>query len=134
MTLLIFIPTYNEAENVRNIYAEIKKTSPDADLLFLDDNSPDGTGKILDLLSQSDEKLKIIHRRGKLGIGSAHQEGIRYAYEKKYDELLTMDCDFTHSPSLISVFRKEDFRYSVVVGSRYMNPDSLTSWNVYRKF
>ena len=82
--LLIFVPTYNECENVRKFYEEIQKQSLDADILFMDDNSPDGTGIILEELAQKDNRLCVIHRSGKLGVGSAHREGIRLAYHRGY--------------------------------------------------
>jgi dolichol-phosphate mannosyltransferase len=131
---LIFIPTYNELENVKRIFNEIKALKLDADILFLDDNSPDGTGDVIDTLSKNNANVFTIHRSGKLGIGSAHQDGILWAYEKNYELLVTMDCDFTHSPSYISEFIKQSVNANIVVGSRYMQKDSLASWNLFRKF
>src|SRR5436305_15290576 len=96
--ILIFIPTYNERENVERIHADIRALGLDADVLFMDDNSADGTGDALDRTTAADPRTKVIHRSGKLGIGSAHVEGITYAYNSGYDTLVTMDCDFTHSP------------------------------------
>jgi dolichol-phosphate mannosyltransferase len=132
---LIFIPTYNELENVEKIFSEILKLKLDADLLFLDDNSPDGTGQLIDKLVQKHpNEAFVIHRQGKLGIGSAHKVGIRWAYEKKYDTLITMDCDFTHSPEYILDFIKHKQKASIIIGSRYIQKDSLTQWNLFRKF
>ncbi len=102
--ILILIPTYNELENVEKIINEILTLHLDADLLFIDDNSPDGTGIILDKLSNNNIQINVIHRRAKLGVGGAHLQGIDWAYENKYDYLVTMDCDFTHSPSLLTSF------------------------------
>ena len=131
---LIFIPTYNESENVANIFKQIKLLDIKADLLFLDDNSPDGTGQILDnLAAGSPEDTFVIHRGGKQGIGSAHITGIRWAYDKGYDTLITMDCDFTHSPSDIQHFINGSVKHDVVVGSRYMKKGSLREWNLFRK-
>ena len=131
---LIFIPTYNEAENVEKIYNQIKALNLDTDILFLDDNSPDGTGKIIDNIIAKNKNVFVIHRSGKLGIGSAHKEGIKYAYNKKYETLITMDCDFTHSPEYIKDFINNSEDYDVVVGSRFLKKDSLSSWNLFRKF
>jgi dolichol-phosphate mannosyltransferase len=131
---LIFIPTYNEVENVEKIFNQIKLLNLGADLLFLDDNSPDGTGIVIDTIAQNNPNVFTIHRSGKLGIGSAHQEGIRWAYEHMYEILITMDCDFTHSPSSISDFIKLSDKANIVVGSRYMQKDSLATWNLFRKF
>ena len=131
---LIFIPTYNEVENVERIFNEITSLKLSADILFLDDNSPDGTGDIIDRLSKNNSNVFTIHRTGKLGIGSAHQEGIKWAYNKNYELLVTMDCDFTHSPSYIFDFIKLSDKANIVVGSRYMQKDSLATWNLFRKF
>lgn len=130
---LIFIPTYNEVENVERIFHEIKSFNLDADILFLDDNSPDGTGRVIDALSQQNKNTFAIHRSGKLGIGSAHQEGIAWAYDKNYEVLITMDCDFTHSPSYIFNFIQCSDKADIVVGSRYLKKHSLSSWNLFRK-
>jgi dolichol-phosphate mannosyltransferase len=131
--ILIFIPTYNEAENVENIFQQIKLSRPDADILFLDDNSPDGTGKIIDSLVRLNPGTFVIHRSGKLGIGSAHLTGIEWAYEKNYKILITMDCDFTHSPEYIHDFLKNSEHVDIVIGSRYMQKASLAEWNLFRK-
>ncbi len=130
---LIFIPTYNESENVENIFAQIKALALDADLLFLDDNSPDGTGRIIDRIVTENTGVYAIHRSGKLGIGSAHMDGINWAYDHQYETLITMDCDFTHSPSYIIDFIEGSTNHSVVVGSRYMKEGSLKDWNLFRK-
>lgn len=131
--LLIFIPTYNEAENVEALFARIRSLKLPADILFLDDNSPDGTGDIVDRLASENQNVHAIHRTGKQGIGSAHKEGIRWAYTHGFDLLLTMDCDFTHSPERIADFLGYTAQYDVVIGSRYMQQGSLASWSVLRK-
>jgi dolichol-phosphate mannosyltransferase len=131
--LLIFIPTYNESENIENIYREIKQLNLHTDLLFLDDNSPDGTGKIIDRLAKNDKSIFVIHRDGKQGIGSAHKKGIQWAYDHHYKILITMDCDFTHSPSSISDFIKAGENSNIVVGSRFLQENSLATWNLFRK-
>src|SRR5215470_6611419 len=130
---LIFIPTYNEAENVGALFHSIRKLNLDAEILFLDDNSPDGTGTIIDELAAANPGVYTIHRAGKLGIGSAHVTGIRWAYESGYRLLVTMDCDFTHSPDRIPDFLAAATEYDVVIGSRYMQKDSLATWNLLRK-
>ncbi len=132
--ILIFIPTYNEAENVKNLYKEIKALGIEADILFMDDNSPDGTGKILDEMAKNDSGVKVIHRSGKLGIGSAHAQGIQYAYDHGYKKLLTMDCDFTHLPADIPRMLTASKDGDVVVGSRYLQDNSLPGWNPLRRF
>jgi dolichol-phosphate mannosyltransferase len=131
---LVFVPTYNESDNVENMVRQLLALGVDADLLFIDDGSPDGTGQILDRLAVEIPRLSVLHRSGKLGIGSAHLDGIRWAYDKGYECLVTLDCDFTHSPAdvprLISLMGSHD----LVAGSRYLEANSLPGWNVVRRF
>jgi dolichol-phosphate mannosyltransferase len=131
--LLIFVATYNEAENVEALFRRIRGLNIDADVLFLDDNSPDGTGKIIDVLAAANSNVYAIHRSGKMGIGSAHLAGIAWAYEHKYQTLVTMDCDFTHAPERIVDFLAQADKYDIIVGSRYLQKDSLRNWNLLRK-
>ena len=99
----------------------------------MDDNSPDGTGDLIDKIISNNKNVFVIHRKGKLGIGSAHKDGIRWAYDNSYDVLITMDCDFTHSPEYILDFIKHSSNYDIVIGSRYLEKDSLKTWNIFRK-
>jgi len=132
--LLIFVPTYNEAENVEVLFREIYKLQLGTwEMLFLDDNSPDGTGKIIDRLVAGNPNVHAIHRSGKQGIGSAHQVGIRWAYEQGFHSLLTMDCDFTHPPQKIPEFLRFRNEYDIVVGSRFQQKNSLPTWTLLRK-
>lgn len=131
---LIFIPTYNEAENVEALYRRIESLALDSDVLFLDDNSPDGTGQVIDRLVAENPRVHAIHRPGKLGIGSAHRDAIRWAHQHGYEALVTLDCDFTHTPELIPEFLRCAAENDVVIGSRYLNKDSLPGWSLLRKF
>lgn len=131
--LLIFIPTYNEQENVEPLLDQILGLRLAADVLFIDDNSPDGTGELLDSLAARHANVFVLHRSGKLGIGSAHVEGIDWAYDHGYKRLVTMDCDFTHSPEYIRDFLAQAETADVVVGSRYLQEKSLETWNAYRR-
>jgi dolichol-phosphate mannosyltransferase len=131
---LLYIPTYNERENVATIYQQIKALALDLDLLFLDDNSPDGTGQILDELASRDRRMQVIHRPQKLGIGSAHLDAIGRAYDQGYAIAIGMDCDLTHPPASIPALLEHAEQYQVVVGSRFMRAESLAEWNLYRKF
>jgi len=132
--ILVFIPTYNERENVEEMLKQLINLNIGFDVLFIDDNSTDGTGEVLDNLSNSHKNLFVIHRSGKLGVGSAHLAGIQYAYDNEYDLLITMDCDFTHAPEDIPKFISLADKADVVVGSRFILSDSLSSWNLFRKF
>jgi dolichol-phosphate mannosyltransferase len=133
--LLIFVPTYNEADNVERLCRELSALNLGADILFCDDGSPDGTGEIVDRLAREFPHVRTMHRAGKLGIGSAHQDGVRYAYAHGYETLVTMDCDFTHQPA--DVQRLLEIAQAsgrvVVIGSRYMEPNSLPGWNFMRR-
>lgn len=133
--LLVFIPTYNEAENAERLCRELTELNLGADILFCDDASPDGTGEIIDRLARTLPHVHAMHRDGKLGIGSAHQDGIEYAYAHAYDTLVTMDCDFTHQPAdvarLLDIARTTG--RAVAVGSRYMERNSLPGWNLVRR-
>jgi dolichol-phosphate mannosyltransferase len=130
---LIFIPTYNERGNVEAMCEQILALALQADIVFLDDNSPDGTGEVLDRLAAQHENISVIHRSGKLGIGGAHLDGIAWAYERGYETLVTMDCDFTHSPSDIPRLLERLPGHDVVVGSRFLQEKSLPGWNLLRR-
>lgn len=118
--VLIFFPTYNEAKNVEPLFHAIREYLPQADVLVVDDASPDGTGEILDDLAQRYAGLSIVHRPGKLGLGSAHKLAMLHARDHGYDVLITMDADFSHHPRYLPTFlqmlRDADF----VIGSRYV--------------
>lgn len=131
---LIFLATYNEAENVQGIFEQIRGQMPHADVLFVDDNSPDGTGRIIDEIVDASERVHVIHRPGKQGIGSAHRDALNWAYDNKYDFIITMDCDLAHSPEYLPVFFGIDPKYGVVIGTRFHNDDSLPGWNLHRRF
>jgi len=130
---LILIPTYNESENVEKLYYEIKKLKLNTDILFIDDNSPDKTSQIINAISKKDKSVKLILRKGKLGIGSAHKNGIDWAYNNGYETLITMDSDFTHKPKDILKFLALRNKADVIVGSRYLASNSLSEWNYLRK-
>lgn len=125
---LVLIPTYNEKDNVAPLAAELLALRLELDILFLDDASPDGTGRILDGIARENPRVRVVHRPAKAGIGSAHKDGIRRAYREGYARLITMDCDFTHPPSYIPEFVEASRSCDVVVGSRHLRPDSLTDW------
>ncbi|MDB4915677.1 MAG: methyltransferase protein [Gemmatimonadetes bacterium] len=130
---LVMVPTYNERDNAPRMVEAIMALGLDADVLFIDDNSPDGTGALLDELSARHPRLSVRHRSGKNGIGSAHLDGIAAAYEGGYQRLVTLDCDFSHSPEDIPDFLRESETADVVVGSRWTTMHSLPGWNFYRR-
>ena len=130
---LVFVPTYNERDNAERMVRELAALELDADILFMDDGSPDGTGDILDALAAEIPRLSVIHRAGKQGIGSAHAEAISRAYDQGYDLLITLDCDFTHKPTDILKLLQALSGHDIATGSRYMAPDSLPDWNFVRR-
>ena len=132
-SILVMIPTYNESENVRIIYGRVRAALPEAEILFVDDNSPDGTGKILDELASTDPTVQVLHREGKLGIGSAHLAGIEWAYQHGTSVLVTMDADCTHSPEEVSLFIDASEKAAVVVGSRFIGEGGINQWPLHRR-
>src|SRR4051812_8355076 len=99
--LLVSIATYNEHDNLGPLVAEIHKVLPGADVLVIDDNSPDGTGRLADELASADPRLRVLHRPGKLGLGTAILAAMRHAMGHGYDFLINMDADFSHRPSYL---------------------------------
>ena len=130
---LIMIPTYNERNNIDFLISKLKKLKNKFDILFIDDNSPDGTGEILDKIAYKNKRIKVFHREDKLGIGSAHIDGLDWAYKNKYQRFITLDGDLTHSPEDIEKFFIKIENFDVVVGSRFIQKNSLKGWSVNRK-
>jgi dolichol-phosphate mannosyltransferase len=131
---LIVVATYNEADNAPLMCEQIAQLALDADVLFVDDNSPDGTGRILEALKPRYPRLLVRHRAGKLGVGSAHREAIDWAYDQGYRTLVTMDGDFSHSPADIPAMIEAVECCDVSVASRWTRHDSLPGWNLFRRF
>ena len=118
--LLIFMPTYNEKGNVVEIINRIQSLNISAHILFIDDNSPDGTGELLESIVKQNKNIYVIHRKAKKGIGSAHLEALQYACENRYKLLITMDADLTHAPEDIPRFLEAATTADIVTGSRYL--------------
>jgi len=131
---LIVIPTYNEAENLESLISAISGLDAGFEILVVDDNSPDGTGEIADRLSQELPKIHVLHRPGKMGLGTAYVEGFRWAIAREYDYIFEMDCDFSHHPSYLPTFLTEIASADLVIGSRYVDGGSTPSWGFLRKF
>jgi len=132
--ILVGIPTLNEAKNIEPMVARLGKLPLPLELLFVDDNSSDGSAEILDRIAQENSAVRVLHRTGKAGIGSAHQAILEYAYDGGYETLITMDCDFSHQPEDLPRLLEESSQKPVVVGSRFMDAGSLEDWNPKRKF
>lgn len=132
--LLITLCTYNECENLPKLVPEIHAVAPDAHILVIDDNSPDGTGQLADEMSASDPRIHVLHREGKQGLGTATIAGFRYAVEHGYHQVLNMDADFSHHPRYIPDLRKCAESAEVAIGSRYVPGGGVIGWNFKRHF
>jgi dolichol-phosphate mannosyltransferase len=125
---LISLATYNERDNLPALAAEVLRTVPAAELLVVDDNSPDGTGQLADQLAAADPRVHVLHRSGKLGLGTAILAGMRYAVEHGYDLVLTMDVDFSHHPRYLPALLAGMGRHDVMIGSRYVPGGGTARW------
>ena len=137
--LLIIVATYNERENLPDLVAQLEELLPTADLLVIDDGSPDGTGKWCDERIKSDPRLSVIHRPGKMGLGSATVTGFKYGLDQEpaYNLLATMDADFSHDPkSLVQLVEflesDNDLEFGGVIGSRYVDGGGIENWPMLR--
>ncbi len=132
MKSLIIVPTYNELENIRRLLPELMALGPDIRVLVVDDNSPDGTGKLADELAAANDRISVLHRPGKLGLGSAYVAGFKYAIQQDVDCVFEMDADFSHDPSMIPRFIEEIASCDVVIGSRYISGINVVNWPMSR--
>ncbi|BAM00367.1 MULTISPECIES: polyprenol monophosphomannose synthase [Caldilinea] len=131
---LVIVPTYNERENLARLVGRLRGLSGDVHVLIIDDASPDGTGAIADALAAGDPGVRVLHRPGKLGLGTAYRAGFRYGIEQGYAYICTMDADFSHSPeSLPSLLDMAADGYDLVIGSRYVPGGAVVGWPVLRK-
>jgi dolichol-phosphate mannosyltransferase len=126
--ILIALATYNERDNLAPLIRAIRAQVPTADVLVLDDNSPDGTGAAADALTQQDAKIHVIHRPGKLGLGTAILTMMRFAMVQDYDLLLTMDADFSHHPRYLRDILMGMDHADVMIGSRYIPGGGVENW------
>lgn len=131
--LLVSLATYNERDNIAPLVQAIHQQVPHADILIIDDNSPDGTGQLADDLASRDSQIHVLHRPGKLGLGTATVAAIQYAMEQYYDLLLNLDADFSHPPRYLPALLKGMAQYDVMIGSRYIEGGGTEHWPVTRK-
>ncbi len=131
--VLVIIPTYNEAENVERIVERVRRSTPDVDILIADDNSPDGTGQIADRLAEADAHVKVLHRRGKEGLGAAYIAGFRWGMERGYDVLVEMDADGSHQPEELPRLLGALPGADLVIGSRWVPQGRAVNWPKYRE-
>jgi dolichol-phosphate mannosyltransferase len=130
--LLVTLCTYNERENLGEIIPEIFRFAPHANILVIDDNSPDGTGQLADELAAQDSRVHVLHRAGKLGLGTATLAGFAYAIEQGYDLLINLDADFSHHPRHLPALLECMSRADVAIGSRYVVGGGVVGWGLKR--
>ena len=132
---LMVVPTYNERENLARLVGRLRALPGDVHVLVVDDSSPDGTGAIADAIAACNPGVHVLHRAGKLGLGTAYRAGFRYGLEHGYDYICTMDADFSHSPeSLPALIDKAASGYDLVIGSRYVRGGAVVGSPPLRKF
>ncbi len=129
---LIVMPTYNERENLPQIVPEVLSKDPGIHVLIVDDNSPDGTGQVADELAVREERIHVMHRPGKLGLGTAYIAGFKWALERDYEFIFEMDSDFSHNPDHIPEFLAAAKDYDLVLGSRYLKGVTVVNWPMSR--
>jgi dolichol-phosphate mannosyltransferase len=130
---IIIIPTYNEIDNLRPLLTQIFSNAPETDILIVDDNSPDGTGKLADEIRIENAQVNVLHRPGKQGLGTAYIAGFKYAMEHGYDAAFEMDADFSHDPRYLPDFLKAIENADLVIGSRYIPGGDTPNWSMLRR-
>lgn len=132
---LIVTPTYNEKDNLESFVLAVRAAFPEADLWIVDDNSPDGTGAIADRLAEQDSHVRVIHRAGKLGLGTAYLEAFQRGLDEGYERFFEMDADFSHDPRYLKDFNAAfEAGADVVVGSRNIAGGRVEGWGPGRHF
>ena len=134
MRRLVIIPTYNEIDNISAMIDKVFSLPIEFDLLIIDDGSPDGTAAVVkERQAEFPERLHLVEREGKLGLGTAYIAGFKWALERDYDYVFEMDCDFSHNPDdLVRLYERAEEGYDVVVGSRYIKGVNVVNWPMSR--
>jgi len=130
---LIIIPTYNEMENLPLLMDKIFELQPNVHILVVDDNSPDGTGDFADEKAAADVRVHVLHREGKLGLGTAYIAGFKWALARDYPRVFEMDADFSHQPKYLEDFLAASDNADLVLGCRYMKGGGTENWTFMRK-
>jgi dolichol-phosphate mannosyltransferase len=131
--VLVCIPTYNERENLPLVVGRIRASVPAADILVLDDNSPDGTGAVADGLAADDPQIHVLHRPGKQGLGVAYLAGFQWGLDEGYDAIVEMDADGSHQPEQLHRLLDALETADLVIGSRWVRGGSVVNWPLHRK-
>jgi len=130
---LVIVPTYNERDNIERLTSQVLAQDPRLDVLIIDDNSPDGTGQLADRLSAGNPRIRVHHRAGKLGLGTAYLAGFKLGLAEGYGLFFEMDADFSHDPAHLPQFLAAAEEYDVVLGSRYLHGRvTVINWPITR--
>lgn len=129
---VVIIPTYNEIANIEKMLETLHRLHPSLNVLIIDDGSPDGTAKVVKSYQQKKENLFLLERTGKLGLGTAYIKGFKWALEKGFEAVVTMDCDFSHDPEAIPTFTDKIGEYDLAIGSRYIGGIRIMNWPMQR--
>lgn len=132
MKSLIISPTYNERENIEELIKKFHTHASECDILFVDDNSPDGTAGLINKIRDNDPQVELIVREKKLGLGTAYCRGFEWAIEHGYDRVVQIDADLSHNPEDIPRLLKKSLECDVVIGSRYINGVNVVNWPLRR--
>jgi dolichol-phosphate mannosyltransferase len=130
--ILVIIPTYNEAMNLPQIVPVVLAQDPRVEVLVVDDNSPDGTGKLADDMAAANPRIHVLHREAKAGLGRAYLAGFDWALKQNVDAVFEMDADFSHDPTFIPAFLKALENADLVLGSRYATGVNVINWPISR--
>jgi dolichol-phosphate mannosyltransferase len=133
MKKLVIIPTYNEKDNIVNIVPAVLAVDPNIEVLVVDDNSPDGTGQLVQQMMQTESRLHHLHREQKQGLGKAYISGFKWGLDKGFDAICEMDADFSHRPEDLKLLLAEIEQQDFAVGSRYVPGGSTVNWGLIRK-
>lgn len=136
--VLVVIPTYNERDNIRAVISRLHTSLPDAHVLVVDDGSPDGTGEVADQMAAADQRVHVMHRREKAGLGAAYVAGFDWALERDYQAIVEMDADGSHAPEdlprLLTMLGSDGTGADVVIGSRYVPGGRVVNWPWHREW
>ncbi len=134
MRSLVVLPTYNEAENVLAMASEVLAQDSGLEVLVVDDGSPDGTGALVRGQMAAEPRLHLLEREAKLGLGTAYLAGFKHGLEQGFDQVLTMDCDFSHKPKYLPDLLSGMADHDMMIGSRYVPGGGIANWPWHRKF
>ncbi|GLW66366.1 dolichol-phosphate mannosyltransferase [Actinomadura rubrobrunea] len=131
--VLVIVPTYNERDNIERLVGRVREAVPSVDVLVVDDNSPDGTGKVADAMAAADEQINVLHRTAKNGLGAAYIAGFRWALDRGYDVMVEMDADGSHQPEELPRLLDALTDADLVIGARWVPGGRVRNWPLRRE-